>query len=388
MAFSSVVVFLGLSYFISGESDKRKAAEIAANTADPEPTSFEATDLREDALREEQIKARIEAETERDALAQRLASLELLQQASTVQIEQQRQDLVRNKLKLDQNNAPFQGAATTGMIPPPQPSSSPFAIPPSVQPDPIAGREPFNEHPPKLVGSIGHVSGDNSDDKKAVDKPKRSQKKTVYLPPSFMEAMLLSGLDAPTNENAKDDPKPILLRVQAPAVLPNEIKTNLAGCFVLAHGFGSLASERVEARVVSLSCLSTDGAAVIDQKVKGFLVDSDGKEGLKGVVVSKAGSHVARTFIAGVFGGLGKAAKSEGTTLSVTGSGTVQTIDPSQILQSGIGGGLADASEDIRKFFLEYARQSGPVIEVGATKKATVIITEGVKLEIKNYEQI
>jgi conjugal transfer pilus assembly protein TraB len=37
----------------------------------------------------------------------------------------------------------------------------------------------------------------------------------------------------------------MMIRVQAPAVLPNEVKANLKGCFVIAEGYGNLATHRV-----------------------------------------------------------------------------------------------------------------------------------------------
>jgi len=69
----------------------------------------------------------------------------------------------------------------------------------------------------------------------------------------------LSGLDAPTTSEAKGNPVPVLLRVKTPAVLPNSVKANLKGCFVIADGKGNLATERAELLLVSLSCLDRKG---------------------------------------------------------------------------------------------------------------------------------
>src|SRR3546814_8797560 len=54
-------------------------------------------------------------------------------------------------------------------------------------------------------------------------------KRTIYLPPGFMKARLLTGIDALASRDATSNPEPIIARVQAPAVLPNEVKANLAG---------------------------------------------------------------------------------------------------------------------------------------------------------------
>ena len=211
------------------------------------------------------------------------------------------------------------------------------------------------------------------------------KKNTVYLPTSFMEATLLSGLDAPTVDSAKGQPVPVLLRVKDLAVLPNKVKSNLKGCFVIAEGHGSLADERAHLRLVTLSCIARNGDAVIDQKVKGFVVDDDGKIGLRGMVVSKMGSVLARSMLAGFFGGLGEAVRASSTKTSISALGTTQTIQPSDILKAGAGSGIAQAASELQKFYLELARQSLPVIEVGATKNVTLVVSEGVDLEIREF---
>ena len=215
------------------------------------------------------------------------------------------------------------------------------------------------------------------------DKKKERGAGSVYLPPSFMEATLLSGLDAPTTSEARGNPVPVLLRVKTPAVLPNSVKANLKGCFVIADGKGNLATERAELLLVSLSCLDRKGQAVVDQKIKGFVVDEDGKIGLRGRVVAKMGSMIARSMLAGFFGGAGDAIKAAATTTAISPLGTTQSIDPKDIATAGAGTGLSSGFKEIQKFYMELAKQTLPVIEVGATKPVTLVVSEGVTLEIK-----
>jgi conjugal transfer pilus assembly protein TraB len=235
------------------------------------------------------------------------------------------------------------------------------------------------------TGDIEVVSNPQAQkqDQKAAEVKKNEKGDSVYLPPSFMEATLLSGLDAPTVESAKGNPVPVLLRIKDLAILPNKVKADLKGCFVIAEGQGNLADERAHLRLVNLSCLSRKGQAVIDQKIKGFVVDSDGKIGLRGTVVSKMGSAIARSVLAGFFGGVGDALKSGTVTSSISALGTTQTLDSGKIAQAGLGSGLAQGAHDLQKFYLELAKQSMPVIEVGATRNITLVVSEGVDLEIK-----
>jgi conjugal transfer pilus assembly protein TraB len=254
---------------------------------------------------------------------------------------------------------------------------------------PIPGGQRLQEEPPaeREIGAIEIATNHNSADSKEKSAEKKSKKKTVYLPPSFMEATMLSGLDAPTTEGGKGEPVPVLLRINDLAFLPNQVRANLKGCFIISEGHGSLADERAHLRITNISCLSKKGTAVIDQHVKGFVVDSDGKIGLRGRVVSKMGSIVARSVIAGFFGGIGDAIKAQTTSVSVSPLGQTQTIDPNQVVQAGIGSGISTATQQISKFYLELARQAMPVIEVGAVRDVTLVISEGTELEIKEINK-
>ena len=201
-----------------------------------------------------------------------------------------------------------------------------------------------------------------------------------------MEATLLSGLDAPAVSKGEAHPVPVLLRIKAPAVLPNLVRANLKGCFIIAEGLGNLASERADLRLVSLSCIDRKGRAVIDQKVKGFIVDTDGKIGLRGRVVSKMGSVLARAFLARFVSGAGNILSSQSYSITTSPSGTLSTIKPGEAAQAGLGMGVQQASSELMRFYLELARQSIPVVEVLPTRNVTAVISEGVELIIKETE--
>jgi conjugal transfer pilus assembly protein TraB len=203
-----------------------------------------------------------------------------------------------------------------------------------------------------------------------------------------MEATLLSGLDAQTTTAGKNDPVPVLLRIKELAILPNKVRGNLKGCFVLAEGKGNLASERVEVRLVTLSCVSKKGQSVIDQPVKGYVVDEDGKAGLRGIVSAKMGSMLARSAPAGFLGGMGEAVQSSSMDLQTSPLGTQTQVwsdtDTKNIMKGGIGGGISKSADQLEKFYLQLAEQTLPIIQVGATKTVTVVISEGINLEVKD----
>jgi conjugal transfer pilus assembly protein TraB len=213
----------------------------------------------------------------------------------------------------------------------------------------------------------------------------------VHLPPSFMEANLLNGVTAPATDVGRNNPIPMLIRVNNLAVLPNNVKSNTKGCFVVAEGYGSLADERVHARLLSLSCINQKGGTVIDQAIKGFVVDTDGKEGMKGHVFAKFGQQIARVAIAGFLQGLGAAmtlGQQEFTYGVNTGvrTGQFRDTNPDTLAKAGIGQGIVNVAEDLQKFYLDLAEQSLPVIEVHPTKNITIVISEGVDIAIRKQE--
>jgi conjugal transfer pilus assembly protein TraB len=232
--------------------------------------------------------------------------------------------------------------------------------------------------PPKFIGEIIHQEF-------AIDIPKTKKLKSVRLPPSFMKGYLMTGMDAPTLENNENKPGPMMIRVQAPAVLPNSVKKDLKGCFVIAEGTGNLATHRVDARLVSLSCVSDSGKSVIFEKIRGYVQDSDGKRGLAGVVVHRAGALIARSMISGAFTGIGSALSQSAQTNNLSSIGVSSTkIDGNGALgRSALGGAITNGSKNVSDLFLDLASQSSPIIEIGAGKHIDVIITELVTLQIQ-----
>jgi conjugal transfer pilus assembly protein TraB len=296
---------------------------------------------------------------------------------------------------------PGSESADAGALPPALPGENPSfppapaeampdgaALPPPPAP-PIAPAAPPAPPVEKQVGAIGAATttgaadagaGPDASGGSAASKKKT---RTIYLPPGFMKARLLTGIDALASRDATSNPEPILARVQAPAVLPNDVKANLAGCFVIGNATGSLAKERVEVQLVSISCVDFDEHAVVDQPLKGFFVDADGKKGLSGKVVTRMGATLARSFIAGTVAGFTQSLESTFGDVSTSALGSVRTQGPADAARSSVAGGLAKSSEKLTDFYLDLARQAGPVVEVGAAKDVVVVIQEGVALEIK-----
>ena len=286
-------------------------------------------------------------------------------------------DLAKELLKqAKQDKEKIPMPKTTPPVPPPPPPPR-ASFPPGDPPMPSVPQAAAAK--PEIYGDIEFVS-------QPVKKEEESKKKVgmkIYLPPSFMEATLLSGMYAPTTQTGKDGPMPALLRIKNLAILPNSVKSDLKGCFVMVEAHGSLADERAHARLNTLSCITRGGQSVIDQKIKGYIVDEDGFVGLRGKVVSKMGAAIARSLVAGFAVGFGDALNASAITTTVSGLGVTQTLDTDRAAKAGAGRGISQAGRDLQRFLLDLGKQAIPVVEVGAMRPVTVVISEGVEIEVK-----
>jgi conjugal transfer pilus assembly protein TraB len=365
-----LLVMIGLIGYILNHRGKEFPKEVALQSQN----KTQEIGINNDLLQKTQY---YEAQKQLEALRKELEELKKAKEAA-----KEAEKEIKEKEKEEKKEEKRRGEKGPSVPPPPPPTSA--QVPP---PPPPSATPPPPPPPPKteIVGDIKVVSSEKKEEKKEIaNETHATKKKQVYLPPSFMEATLLSGLDAPAVGKGEAHPVPVLLRVKAPAVLPNKVKANLKGCFVIAEGLGNLASERADLRLVSLSCIDKKGRAVIDQKIKGFVVDSDGKIGLRGRVVSKMGAILARSLIAGIFSGLGQAVASQGYYYYP--SSGAETIKPNEATRTAIASGITQAAANLQKFYLDLASQTIPVVEIQATRNVTLVISEGVNLEIKELD--
>lgn len=238
----------------------------------------------------------------------------------------------------------------------------------------------------EFIGSIDFIAATQQPQPQKTE-DKKKEKRAITLPSgSFMEATLLTGMTAATAEFGKGNPEPALVRIKNIAVLPNDLKANLKGCFAIVEGSGRLDKERVGLRILRLSCLSKSGGAVIDQEVSGFVVDGDGMNEVAGKVVAKFGASVANAMLAGFLGGAGQAIKSSSGITTTGAGGATQLFEqsPTDIASRAIGGGVSAAADDARKFFLKIAEQTAPVIEILPGKNVFLVIKSEATLILKD----
>lgn len=213
-----------------------------------------------------------------------------------------------------------------------------------------------------------------------------------YMPTgSIISAMLLNGIDASTSTGAKQEPMPALLRVEKDAILPNRYSSDIKDCFVLVSGHGDLSSERAYLRGEYLSCVRNDGG-VLETKFPSYVVGEDGKAGMRGRLVSKQGTLIARTLVAGFASGVSKAFDvtpvSVLDTSSIGGSVQYQNNFNSGLMRGAAAQGASQALEKVADFYLKMAEQIFPVVEITAGRQINLIVTNGTKLKLKNVNEL
>ena len=199
-----------------------------------------------------------------------------------------------------------------------------------------------------------------------------------YIPAgSFAKAILLSGIDVSTSLSAHSDPEPVLIRIADHGTLPRRFKSDLKDCHVIAAAYGDLSSERAKVRLEKLSCTEIKTGEIIETEIVGFVAGEDGRQGLRGTVVSTEGKLLGNSLLAGVLGGLSSNFNSKNDAgVSLFSSNKKEPI--SDKFKNSLADGSSGSLDRLSKYYIDRAENLQPIIQVGAGRKIDVIFTEGV----------
>ncbi|NNE63253.1 MAG: hypothetical protein HKN34_04150 [Gammaproteobacteria bacterium] len=196
---------------------------------------------------------------------------------------------------------------------------------------------------------------------------------------SFGKAVMLSGLDAPTGGLAERNPHPVLLELIDNASLPNRYRHRVKQCRVVASGTGNISDERAYLRLERLTCVLKNGD-IISEVATGTVTGEDGKNGLRGNLVTKQGALIANAFWAGALSGMGDAIASSYATVATSATGTVSSVDPSKVTETGLASGVSNSMERIAEWYFKRAEETYPIIEVSAGRIVNLFLTEDLAL--------
>lgn len=292
----------------------------------------------------------------------------------------------------------------TGAVPPPplarrDSDSGRASLPPRQQGSGSSGAMPSqipeNDEPSEPLVLDGSSSESNAriirneeitqdDDEEDLGPPKAG-----FLPMgSFSEIAMLTGADFGAAERTRNNPQPVLFRIQNDAFLPGNARYRMADCFGMGGGYGDLSSERAHINVSRISCVDTKTGMMLESPINGYIVDSDGRLGLRGKVERRAGALLGKAMLAGFAEGASSlaATAAQGAEQSVTGGGVVTSVDPDSVGEVGLYGGAGSAMEILAERYIDEAESMFPVIEIPSGRRGTVVIQEGQQLEWEAYK--
>lgn len=207
---------------------------------------------------------------------------------------------------------------------------------------------------------------------------------------SFAKAVLLGGVDASASIQASSDPRPALLRLSDPGTLPRKFYADLKGCHALAACYGDISSERVFMRLEKLTCTERKTGEIVEVKVQGYVAGEDGRTGVRGSVVDRAGESMRNAMVGGFLGGIGEflSQSQNAVTFSpVAGLAQTNPMGVKDMVKHGAGKGVHNALEKYADFYIKRAEQVQPVIQVAAGRQVDIVFTEGVSLGDSLYRQ-
>lgn len=211
---------------------------------------------------------------------------------------------------------------------------------------------------------------------------------SLWLPAgSHAEAVVIAGVDASAGVASQGDPRPVLLRITGPAWTAAEDGTaqtvDLDGCTVTGAAYGDLSSEKIYARLRTLTCSGDEPGTVVETEVAGFVAGA-GKAGVRGPVVSREGALVEKAFFAGLVSGVGQGVSNAFAPQALaTGSNAAAVANTGldDIGRAGIGAGASTAGRRVSDYLIRRAEQYQPVIQLMAGTAVTVVFLEGTRLD-------
>lgn len=225
-----------------------------------------------------------------------------------------------------------------------------------------------------------------------IEKNKKTNRRiNNYLPEgSFVKATLLTGADFGAGKQTQSNPQPTLLRLQSDAVLPGMATYKLKNCFAIASGYGELSSGRVHLQVTRLSCVQSGTGDILSAAVLGFMVDSDGKLGLRGVVQRREGMLLGKALLAGFAEGIGKimTVAASNSEQIITGAGVISKLDKGDAANMAAWSGFDSAMSKLADRYIAEADSIFPVIEVDAGRNASIVFQAGQNLDWKSSDEL
>lgn len=198
---------------------------------------------------------------------------------------------------------------------------------------------------------------------------------------TYSRGVLLSGLAVSTSLSTQSNPQPIVVRLVDPGVLPKGFHSDIKDAVLIGACYGDLSAERAFCRLNSITLVENNGE-VLERKVEGWIFGEDGRPGLKGDVVDRAGDIARNAMMAGILGGMSKFLENQATSsvFPVSPFGQTNALKGRDMLAGGAASGAASAFEKLADFSIKRAEAMQPIILVSSGRMVDVFFKTGVDL--------
>jgi len=219
---------------------------------------------------------------------------------------------------------------------------------------------------------------------KKLNTPKKKKKLKMAMKMGFVDAVLITGVSAPTFNGGAANPKPILLSLVGDAYLANDYKANLDGCMAVATATGNIITSRAEMLITKISCnYKKDGKMYeLTMPVKGWVIGSDGQYGVTGLLVDSAGKILSQSMLIGISQGVAQAISQSALQVATNNNDNDNTnVNLSTALKQntiiGMGNGFSSGFNIILDYYKKIMDAYFPYISVKAGKKVTILFNGG-----------
>lgn len=221
---------------------------------------------------------------------------------------------------------------------------------------------------------------------------------TIVLPKmtimaGFQKATLVTGADVPTLQKGNDLTRTVWLSTTGDMLIANGHTENIQECIIQAAATGNFASASADIRLTRISCsaLDDDGKYYkLVGAVKGWVYGENGKQGLKGRLVTKEGELIEKaiplTLLESAIQALKNSTQKSSTVYALPGS--TGTSAMTNIQDSLTDGATKTASTTLDKFsdyYLMILEQLNPIIELKAGREVSIGFEGGEMLQMEEY---
>lgn len=334
---------------------------------------------------------------EMQELKKTLAQSQDVQREMLARMAAMQQDLATAKMQPANNPQPNNSGVNLMLPPPPTPPASlfpqvgqPAAQMPSANTSNGDIKPAFAEpavapkrSPARAFITSSADAGADTNKEQIVEEMVPNDRQGFLPAGSFAAATLISGVEAFTGGTAQAQPQPLVIRVDANAVLPNAANYQIKGCHVLASAWGDMSSERVFGRLATLTCVDSANRLVLSEEIEGVLVDSDGKNGIRGSLQDRQGAKLARSLLAGFAEGVSQAFGAAQSSTQTTALGMTTSLVGKNATKAGAYKGASTAADQLSEFYLKQAEATMPIIAVDAGRKVSVLFTKSKALKFE-----